>query len=214
MVGKKWYPYKVQLNSCIISANNKEHHSVECNFYQQSDEMFISLHRSIQIASICMEVKLDVGCKIVGCAEMEAGYQITSVSVMNQWECWESANKFCLFIFIVYFTSYFVFSITVLPNSPRLVYYHLLLRRETRIPRVAPFSFRIGIWNLFVHRGQTSYRYTHSLWEVVDHSRSKMHETCLIIIHDPGRRPGPESNRGLADKCSTTELTLLLLFTQ
>ena len=27
--------------------------------------------------------------------------------------------------------------------------------------------------------------YTHSLWEVVDHSRSKMLETCLIIIHDP-----------------------------
>ena len=23
-----------------------------------------------------------------------------------------------------------------------------------------------------------------------------MHETCLIIIHDPGMRPGPESNRG------------------
>ena len=26
-------------------------------------------------------------------------------------------------------------------------YYHLLLRRETRIPGVAPFSFRIGIWD-------------------------------------------------------------------
>ena len=35
-----------------------------------------------------------------------------------------------------------------------VVYYHLLLRRETRIPGVAPFSFRIGIWDLFVHRGQ------------------------------------------------------------
>ena len=28
---------------------------------------------------------------------------------------------------------------------------------ETRIPGVAPFSFRIGIWDLFVHRGQKSY---------------------------------------------------------
>ena len=37
----------------------------------------------------------------------------------------------------------------------------------------------------------TEILYTHSLWEVVDHSRSKMHETCLIIIHDPGMRPGP-----------------------
>ena len=61
-------------------------------------------------------------------------------------------------IVIVCFTSYFVFScIDVLPHSPGVVYYHLLLRRETRIPGVAPFSFRIGIWDLFVHRGQKSY---------------------------------------------------------
>ena len=66
-----------------------------------------------------------------------------------------------------------MFSIAVLRYSPGVVYYHLLLRRETRIPGVAPFSFRIGIWDLFVHRGQKSY--TPSLWEVVDHSRSKMH---------------------------------------
>ena len=38
----------------------------------------------------------------------------------------------------------------------------------------------------------TEILYTHSLWEVVDHSRRKVHETCLIIIHDPGMRPGPE----------------------
>ena len=61
---------------------------------------------------------------------------------------------------IVCFTSYFVFSIAVLPHSPGVVYYHLLLRRETRIRRVAPFSFRIRIWDLFVHRGQTSYTLT------------------------------------------------------
>ena len=45
----------------------------------------------------------------------------------------------------------------VLPHSPGVVYYHLLLRRETRISRVTHFSFRIGIWDLFVHRGQKSY---------------------------------------------------------
>ena len=45
----------------------------------------------------------------------------------------------------------------------------------------------------------TEILYTHSLWEVVDHSRSKMHATCLIIIHDPGMRPGLESNRGPLD---------------
>ena len=52
------------------------------------------------------------------------------------------------FFFIVCFTSYFMFSIAVLPHSPGVVYYHLLLRRETRIPGVAPSSFQIGIWDL------------------------------------------------------------------
>ena len=51
---------------------------------------------------------------------------------------------------------------------------------------------------------------SHTIQEVVDHSRSKMHEICLVIIHDPGVRQGPELNRGLADNCSPTELTLLL----
>ena len=50
-----------------------------------------------------------------------------------------------------------MFSISVLPHSPEVVYYHLLLRRKTRIPRVAPFSFQIGILDPFVHRGQKSY---------------------------------------------------------
>ena len=54
------------------------------------------------------------------------------------------------FVLIVCFTSYFVFSIAILPHSPGVVYYHLLLRRVTRIPGVAPFSFRIGIWDLFL----------------------------------------------------------------
>ena len=58
----------------------------------------------------------------------------------------------------------------------------------------------------------TEILYTHSLWEVVDHSRSKMHFTCLIIIHDPSRdQAGIEPGTfGLADECSTTGLTLLL----
>ena len=53
------------------------------------------------------------------------------------------------FFFNVGFTSYFMFSIAVLPHSPGVVYHYLLLRRETRIPGVAPFSFRIGIWDIF-----------------------------------------------------------------
>ena len=35
--------------------------------------------------------------------------------------------------------------------------------------------------------------------------RNEMHYTCLIIIHDPGIKPG---TFGLADECSTTELSL------
>ena len=34
------------------------------------------------------------------------------------------------FFFLNCFTSYFVFSIAVLPHSPGVVYYHLLLRRD------------------------------------------------------------------------------------
>ena len=38
-----------------------------------------------------------------------------------------------------------------------------------------------------------------------------MHETCLIISHDPGMRLGPELGTfRLAVECSNTELTLLL----
>ena len=65
------------------------------------------------------------------------------------------ANIVFFFFLIVCFTSFFMFSIAVLPHSPGVVYYQLLLRRE--IPGVYPFSFRIGIWDLFVHRGQKSY---------------------------------------------------------
>ena len=57
----------------------------------------------------------------------------------------------------VCFNSFFVFRIADLPHSPGVVYCHLLLRRETRIPGVALFSFQIRIWDLFVHRGQKSY---------------------------------------------------------
>ena len=69
----------------------------------------------------------------------------------------ETCVSFFVFFLIVCFTSYFVFGIVVLPHSPGVVYYHLLLRRETKIPGVAPFSFRIGIWDIFMHRGQKSY---------------------------------------------------------
>ena len=40
-------------------------------------------------------------------------------------------------ILFVLFTSFFVFCIADLPHSPGVVYYHLLLRQETRIAGVA-----------------------------------------------------------------------------
>ena len=48
---------------------------------------------------------------------------------------------------IVCFTSYFVFSKAWGSILPTVIVEM----------RVAPFSFRIGIWDLFVHRGQKSY---------------------------------------------------------
>ena len=56
---------------------------------------------------------------------------------------------YIFFFLIICFTRYSVFRIAVLPHRPGVVYYHLLLRRETRFPGVTPFSFRIGIWDLF-----------------------------------------------------------------
>ena len=86
-----------------------------------------------------------------------------------------------------------MFSIAVLPHSPGVVYYHLLLRRETRIPRVAPFSFRIGIWDLFVHRGQKSYAPTAfgKLWTTpgvrcMKHASSYYLRFTFAGEHDPG----------------------------
>ena len=90
-------------------------------------------------------------------------------------------SVFLFFAFELYvLTSYFVFSIAVLPHSPGVVYYHLLLRRETRSPGVTSFSFRIGLWDLFVHRGQKSYTPTTfgKLW------------TTPGVIHDPVKRIG------------------------
>ena len=43
---------------------------------------------------------------------------------------------------------------------------------------------------------------THGFWEVGDHSRSKKHETLLIITHDTGIRPSPELNQGPLDQHS------------
>ena len=64
-----------------------------------------------------------------------------------------------------------------------------------------------------MHRGKNPYN--HSLWEVVGHSRSKMHYTCLIMVHDPDMRTCRPRIKlgtfGLADECCTTELTLLLM---
>ena len=57
----------------------------------------------------------------------------------------------------MFYTGYFVLNIAVLPHSPGVVYYHLLLRQETRISGVAPFSFQLGIWDIIVHRRQKSY---------------------------------------------------------
>ena len=57
---------------------------------------------------------------------------------------------------IVCFISYFIFTVAVLPYRHGVVYYHILKKQKTRIPGVL-LSFRIGIVDLFVHKGQKSH---------------------------------------------------------
>ena len=48
----------------------------------------------------------------------------------------------------------------------------------------------------------------HRFCKVVRHSRSKMHETCLVILNDPRHETRPRielGTFGLVDKCSTTK---------
>ena len=79
---------------------------------------------------------------------------------------------------------------------------------ETRIPGVAPFLFRIGIWDLLVHRGQKSYTPIAfgKLWTTTG-VRCMKHASSLSMFETgPGIKPG---TFGLADECSTTEQNLL-----
>ena len=92
-----------------------------------------------------------------------------------------------------------MFSIAVLPHSPGVVYFYLSLRQDTRFPGVASFSLRIVIRDLFVYIREQKSHTAYSLWKVVDHSRSRMHYTCLVIIHDPRMRPNPGLNWGPSD---------------
>ena len=77
------------------------------------------------------------------------------------WELCNLFTSFNCFIFIYFFFNCMFYQLLCVPlsssYSPGVMYYHLLLRRETRISGVAPFSFRIGILDLIVHRGQKSY---------------------------------------------------------
>ena len=86
------------------------------------------------------------------------------------------------YFLIVPFTFYHLlhdmFSIAVLPHRSGVVYYRVLLRRETRdeiILWLPPFLFNRNLG--FIGAYKTEILYNHSLWKVVNHSscRSKMH---------------------------------------
>ena len=107
------------------------------------------------------------------------------------------------YVLIECFTSYFMFILAVLSHSPGVVYYHLFLRRETRIPGVAPILFLNR--NLFVHRGQKSYTPTAfgKLWTTPG-VKMLMHYTCLIITLNPLYKTGPRRNTSRANKVKYT----------
>ena len=78
------------------------------------------------------------------------------------------------YIFILY-----LFILYVLPGvqqSPGIVYCHLQVRDH--FSRSCPLLFSGSFLCVF----GTEDLYTHSLWEVVEYSRSKMHETRLIMF--------------------------------
>ena len=114
--------------------------------------------RCLRKTQNCRKLSISLHCVAVHNANLNAHMvKMLQVNFFILLDCAHSArtlsHNFFVFL-IVCFTSYYVFRIAVLPHSPGVVYYHLLLRQETRIPGVAPFSFQIGIWDLFVHIGQ------------------------------------------------------------
>ena len=58
---------------------------------------------------------------------------------------------------LIYFISYFVLTIIITVQSPRVVHRVLLLRQETRIPRGPPAIFQVGLWDLLAQWGQKSH---------------------------------------------------------
>ena len=66
--------------------------------------------------------------------------------------------------------------------------------RDQKFPGLPPSLFELES-GIFLCKGDINLIHPQPV-EVVDHSRSKMHETCLIIIHDPSLRLGSESNWG------------------
>ena len=61
--------------------------------------------------------------------------------ILILWRLGVLVRMFPPLFLIVCFTSCFMFSKAVLPLSPEVVYFHLLLRRETRIPWLPPPLF-------------------------------------------------------------------------
>ena len=116
--------------------------------------------------------------------------------------CFHRSNPLVCFIIFFFFNCMFYQVLGVPHSSSSTPTWGSVLPSivETRDQnsRGCPLLFSNRNLGSFCAQG-TEILYTHSLWEVVDHSRSKMHETCLIIIHDPSMRPGPESNRGPLD---------------
>ena len=119
------------------------------------------------------------------------------------------------FFFVLYvFIKYFMPSIAVLPHSPGVVYYHLLLNEDTIIPGVASCSFFKCVYRMFLCIGDINPIHPQPL------------ETCGPLqesnaLYMPHHNPWPlfESKHiikpwilGFVDGCSTNEPTLLFKF--
>ena len=110
----------------------------------------------------------------------------------------QSVNACDLVLFLFFVFNCMFYQLLVVPHSSSSTQSWGSVETRDQNSQGCPLLFSSRNLGSFCAYG-TEILYTHSLWEVVDHSRSKMHETCLIIIHDPGMRPGPELNRGPLD---------------
>ena len=139
--------------------------------------MFIMLVNYFIPLGILAGTYARVGCELWGSRAIGEYTSRQEENVRSKRKVSRQMFFFFFFFLILCFTSYFMFSIAVLPHIPGVVYYHAsIVEMSDQNSRGCPLLFSNRNLGCFCVWGP-EILYTHSLWEVVDHSKSKMHET-------------------------------------